>query len=366
MNKILFYISSLNRGGAERVLLSVMNYCRQRYEVVLLTDVYAEDEYDLPVNIRRICLAEQKKFSNSRYPAMLQRLYAIRQICQKEKPQLAIAFMSSSGIRLEAATIFLRLKTAVAIRNNPLEDLAQKRKRKIFLWALKKADSVIFQMNSQKEVFDSAIQKKSVVILNPVSEQFCSTGPVERRNDKIVTVGRLYDYKNHALLIRSFSEIKKDFPQMKLYLYGEGPYRMETEKLVKELGLEGEVLLPGAVTDVAGAIKDATLFVLPSDTEGMPNTLIEAMVLGLPVISTDCPCGGPGTLIQDEENGLLVPVNGQQKLTKAMRKILADHMYAEKLGENARQLQHFCNEKTISNQWITFIEELAEPKQVKN
>lgn len=358
MSKILFYISSLNRGGAERVLLSVVDFCKEKHEVVLLTDVYADDEYNLPDDVKRICIADICKKRMHRYVAALYRIFLIRKICKSEKAELAIAFMSSSGIRLEFATIFMRIKTAISIRNNPLHELNHKWRRKLLIFALKRTDGVIFQMSSQKELFDKKIQEKSIVILNPANKEFCEVASTEERRNEIVTVGRLYDYKNQSLLINSFYDIKDIFPNMKLYIYGEGDYREQLEKHIKQLSLEEKVFLPGAVSNVVDKIKDAKLFVLPSDTEGMPNTLIEAMLLGLPVISTDCPCGGPRSLIEHGENGLLVPTGDRIALTKAIKSILDDDEFASKIGEKAREIIKLCDGKVICMQWLDYIEKI--------
>jgi len=359
MTKILFYISSLNRGGAERVLLSVIEFCKKEYEVVLLTDVYAEDEYPLPEDVKRICLADNNaNKKRNRISATLYRLFAIRKACKKEKVKLAVAFMSSSGIRLEVATIFMGIKTAIAIRNNPMDELQDKKSRILLLSSLKSTDGVIFQMESQKELFDKKIQEKSVVIYNPANEQFCNTEFNGESKNKIVTVGRLFDYKNQGLLIDAFSDIRKKFPDMKLYIYGEGEYREELERQIISLGLEESAFLPGAASNVAEEIKDAKLFVLPSDTEGMPNTLIEAMLLGLPVISTDCPCGGPKALIRDGENGLLVPVRNKEALVKAMMQVLDNETFAKELGTKAKDIIKLSDRKVISRQWLDYIGKL--------
>lgn len=362
MAKVLFYISSLNRGGAERVLLSVIEFCKESHDVVLLTDVYADDEYILPNGVNRICLADDKADNKNRIWAALRRLLAIRKVCKKEKSELAIAFMSSVGVRLMAATLLMPIKTAIAIRNNPLDELQSGVRRKLLLNALKRTDGVIFQMNSQKELFDKKIQNKSTVIFNPISEQFCNVNRSAVNKNKIVTVGRLFDYKNQSLLIDSFCKIKKIFPDIKLYIYGEGDYRKELEKKIKQLCLEKDVFLPGAVSNIVNEIIDAQLFVLPSDTEGMPNTLIEAMVLGIPVVSTDCPCGGPRTLIEDGKNGLLVPVRDQQALTQAMIKVLEDEKFAEQIGANARNIITLCDRSVIRKKWIDYVDCLLSGK----
>lgn len=359
MNTILFYISSLNRGGAERVLLKVMNFCKTQYRVVLLTDWYADDEYELPKDIKRICIQDLQKKKLNRYLLAMQRLWKIRCVCKKEYATAAIAFMGSSGIRLEIATMLMKVHTAIAIRNDPTDELKDKKRRYMLLRAMHKTDGVIFQFEGQKAYFDVRIQKKSVVICNPANEAFCNVNYTGKKENKIVTVGRLYDYKNQTLLIEAFDDLKEEFPEFKLYIYGEGEYRSELERLIRELKLRGRVFLPGAVRDVVTAIQDAKLFVLPSDTEGMPNTLMEAMLIGLPVVSTDCPCGGPRTLIEDGKNGILVPVGDRQELVSAMRKVLSDDVFASQIGTRAKKLIDCCNEQVIEKQWLSFLKNIV-------
>lgn len=99
--------------------------------------------------------------------------------------------------------------------------------------------------------------------------------------------------KNHALLIKAFATISDRYPDYRLVIYGDGPLRQQLETLVEDLGMADKVSLPGYTTFVREKMEQASLFVLTSDWEGMPNALIEAMALGVPCISTDCKGGGP-------------------------------------------------------------------------
>jgi glycosyltransferase involved in cell wall biosynthesis len=146
------------------------------------------------------------------------------------------------------------------------------------------------------------------IIPNPINPEF-NVKPFSGKRRKIITsVGRLSEQKNQHVLIEAFSRIEKDFPDYELVIYGEGNLRETLENQIKTLKLENKVKLPGVKKNIKNEIYDCSLFVLPSLYEGMPNALMEAMALGLPVISTDCPCGGPRFLIHNY-NGLLVKVN---------------------------------------------------------
>ena len=106
-------------------------------------------------------------------------------------------------------------------------------------------------------------------------------------------------------------------------------------------------------------IVGSSLYVLSSDYEGMPNSLMEALALGLPCISTDCPCGGPAMLIQPGQNGLLVPVGNQKALQEAIRKVLDHPEYAAGLGHAARGIREQVNEKLIVSKWELIIKKMT-------
>ena len=105
-------------------------------------------------------------------------------------------------------------------------------------------------------------------------------------------------------------------------------------------------------------LADAALCVLPSDYEGMPNALIEAMVLGLAVIATDCPCGGAAMLIEDGISGLLVPVGDEKGLAQAMERVLMDESLAETMAENAGKTADKVNPLTVYEEWKEYVEAL--------
>ena len=111
----------------------------------------------------------------------------------------------------------------------------------------------------------------------------------------------------------------------------------------------------GSCGQVAEAIGEAGIFVLSSDVEGMPNALLEAMALGLACVSTDCPCGGPRTVIKDGENGLLIPVGDTDALTRALRRIMDDPELEERLGVNAAKIKEDLEPKKVNQMWMDYI-----------
>lgn len=136
----------------------------------------------------------------------------------------------------------------------------------------------------------------------------------------IVAAGRLVPQKNFPLLLRAFARLRQQRPA-RLLIFGEGPKRSELEALAGSLGIGNDLAMPGFVANPYAAFARASLFVLSSDCEGLPNVLIEAMACGCPVVSTDCP-SGPLEILQGGRWGELVPPNDSEALSAAMLRTL--------------------------------------------
>lgn len=350
--KIMFYINSLSHGGAERVMCNLANFFASKgHDCTLVTSFKQEWEYECDKKVKRINLFE------TYLKGVLKRNYrltkALRKTLKTDKPDVLISFMAEPNFRALFATIGLKTKTVISIRNDPNKEYPNFIFRFLAKHLYKRADGVVFQTEDAKRWFPKSIQKKSTIIFNPVNQVFFETAfDGDRKN--IVTTGRLVPQKNHELLIKAFSLIASQIEE-NLYIYGEGELRTKLEGLVKKLNLEDRVFLPGAVKDVANTIKSAKLFVLSSDYEGMPNALMEALTLGIPCISTDCPCGGSKMLIENGVNGILVSTNCEQELADKMLYILSNYEKAKFMGENSKVRAEEYRNDNICMQWEVFV-----------
>ena len=199
-----------------------------------------------------------------------------------------------------------------------------------------------------------------MILKNSLNPAFIRENYNGDREKKIVAVGRVDANKNHEMIIKAFAEIASAYPDYKLIIYGEGELRQKLIEFAADLGLEGRVELPGSIANVADAIHKASVFVLSSYSEGMPNTLLEAMALGIPVISTDCPPGGPGELIDHGENGLLTPPGDCNRLAENLQKLLDNIDYAKKMGENASKVKDEFNPGVINRTWKNYLEKIMQ------
>jgi len=103
---------------------------------------------------------------------------------------------------------------------------------------------------------------------------------------------------------------------------------------------------------------NASLFAFSSNDEGLPNALLEAMALGLPVVATDCPCGGPATVIRHGENGLLIPVGDMRAMEAAINRLIEEPEFADTIAKEAKKICDDLNSASIVNQWCDYIEQV--------
>ena len=171
----------------------------------------------------------------------------------------------------------------------------------------------------------------------------------------VVTCGRLNEQKNHKMLIEAVEKVVQNNKDVCLHIYGDGDLKNELEQLIENKDLKGVVVLKGATTDVESVLASADIFVMSSDYEGMPNALMEALAVGVPCISTDCPCGGPRMLIKEGENGCLVPVNDSVQMANVLEKLLINQDFKYKLGEKARERALEYRPEKIFREWLDFI-----------
>ena len=356
---LLFYINSLHRGGAQRVMVQLAGrFAEAGWKTVLVSSYREEDEYPLPEGVERVVI-EQEKTRAGALRRNLSRITALRRLLLQYRPAALISFMAEPNFRAVLAARGLPVKVIVSVRNDPEKEYAGRLFRFVGQRILPLADGCVFQTAAQRAWFPEKLRKKSAVIMNQADARFFDR-PARKEPRDIVAVGRLTAQKNHALLIRAYAALGP--VEDRLLIYGEGELRAELEALIRELGLEGRVLLPGLSEDVARDIENAKLFVLPSDYEGMPNALLEAMALGLACISSDCPCGGPKELIADGVSGLLFPVGDREALSACLRRLLEDDETRRALARAAREKAEDFRPEAVFGRWENYVQSVIDGK----
>lgn len=154
-----------------------------------------------------------------------------------------------------------------------------------------------------------------------------------------------------------------DGMNVKWYIYGDGSLRDELDALIRKYHLESSMFLMGTSNQIGKELEKADCFVLSSHYEGLPNALMEAMVMGIPCVATDCPCGGPGELIQNRDNGLLVKNEDPEELCSAVKEVLCDTKLSDHISRNCIRLRDKVEVGNIVKQWMDFIEEVMGEKR---
>jgi len=360
MKRIILFISSLQKGGSERVMVNLAEYFQeQKYDVILVTQYQREKEYCISPKIRRVYSEpDASMLEGGRIRNFCVRFRTLRRLWKTYRPDVILSFLGKNNLMAVAAAAFLPIKVAVSVRGEPTMEYQGKFMQFIAKTVFRFADGVILQTEQAGQFFPRAVRRKSVILANPLNPQFTERKVCANREDLIVAAGRLDENKNHVMLIHAFGRIAEEYPTVKLVIYGEGELRTKLEMLIAEKGLTDRISMPGNVNDIADRIGRARIFTLTSNTEGMPNSIMEAMALGIPVIATDCPCGGPATLIEHGVNGLLVPVGDAFALADAFRRIFEDREFEQKLRENARRITETLAPEQVNKKWEDYLNQL--------
>lgn len=382
--KIFFITNAMGKGGAERVICNLTSYLSNKHEITIISVNNTYVAYNLDSKIKYYTLddeytdiysnnSQNKKNINFLLKKMKTFFYRVKKLNkykEKLKPDIIVAFTPTPSFITLISNKIKKVPTIVSIRNDPRKEFGNKKNYILMKLLYPKCNGFVFQTNEAKEYFDKKIQKKSEIIPNPINPIFIEKSYQKNRNKEIVSVGRLEKQKNQKILIEAFANIASKYNEYKLIIYGEGKLREELQELIKKLNLSNKVFLPGNVENIKEKIYKAEMFVLSSEYEGMPNALMEAMALGVPVISTDCPCGGPKFLIKNNINGILVENKNKYELINAIEKIILNPNESKILGINASKISETLNPDIINRRWENYIEKILtqdiEENKIKN
>ena len=359
--KISFVTRNLSAGGAERVIAQLAQYmCEKEVQCEIITIDQKEIFYPIPSEVKNYQIGKK---SNNKISDKFLKYWTLRSYIKLSKPDVVLAMPEEIGIYVIPALLGTGIPVVVSERNNPWVMPWKKVTRVMRKIFYPFAKGFVFQTKEAASFFSQSIRNRGVVLPNPLDLERIPEPFYGEREKEIVGVGRLEPQKNFSLLIKAFAKFHQTHPDYKLTIYGEGSKRNELENLAQSLLPKSSYSFPGKSKDLLNQIKKAKMFVLSSDFEGMPNVLIEAMAVGMPVVATDCPSGGPKELIRDGENGLLVPVNDVEAMACAMSKIADSEEYAKILSYNALEVKKKLDSNIVSEKWLSYLREIGENSQ---
>ncbi len=354
MKNLMIVTRSMRAGGAERVIAQLVKYLDQmKIQCFIVTVDDAEVFYDLPPGIKIYPIGKK---SPKLYKDKILKYKAVRRLALCLRPDLVLALPEDIGVYVIPALLFTRIPVVVSERNNPWMMPWKKETRFLRRLFYPLGAGFIFQTERAAGFFPVRIRKKGIVLPNPLDLERIPPPWADQRLKEIVSSGRLEEQKNFPLIIRAFAKFYPQHPDYVLKIYGEGNLREELKILAVSCLPQGAYSFPGSTRELLEKIRGAAMFVLSSDYEGMPNVLIEAMSMGMPVIATDCPSGGPASLIDNGQNGLLVPVNDEEALVEAMLRLAESKELAAMLGTNALLIKKRLDAVVVVEQWRKYLD----------
>ena len=351
--RVLLVSATLEGGGAERQLSELANYWAARDVTVTLvtwTGADATDFFRLHSRVRRVRLnvvSDERGFLR-RFAFNVRRIRSLRRVLLAERPTAVLSFLTETNVLTILAALGLRTRLVISERANPAFDTTVSRVWSALRRCLySRSDLVVAQTHAAAQWVASNCGARTRVIRNvlrilPVLER--------EREPLIVAVGRLARQKGFDLLVRAFSQVAADFPRWSVAILGEGTERKSLLQLSSDLGVADRVVLIGQVEDVDSWLARAAVVVQPSRFEGFPNALLEAMGMGVAVISADCP-SGPSDLIEDGVNGRLVPVEDVGALSAALRQLLSGPDVRARFGREAAKVREQFHPDRIMAEW---------------
>lgn len=368
--KIAFHLNCLEQGGAERVVTNLADqFAKEGYEVLIATEWYGENEFQTDRRVRRVHVGlqtgDEKK---SRVMQFLLRVKYLRRFMKTERPDVLIAFAQRANYRALMASWGTKVPVIISVRTDPAghyDALADKLQIPLLF---PRAAGCVFQTEGQREFFAPYLQENSRIILNPLNDKYIGVPRPQKRKKEVVQSGRLVDFKNQPMLLEAFMEVHKKHPDYSLKIYGGDSFdgtKEILEDIIRKHNAEEYIKLMGASDTLEKDLADAAVYAFSSDWEGLPNALIEAMALGLPIVATDCPCGGPRTVMEDGVSGILIPIKDQRALADGINRLIENPEYAEELGCNAAKIAGIANGKAIFEKWRDYIEEICMDKDKK-
>lgn len=381
MKNIVFWVNNLGKGGAQRVTSVLANRLIKDNNV---TVVYRDSDscvYDIDPKIKTVFIKDyqnnhtpnfaqkkeniifriKRRFLKGKELKKLNKLYYFYQVPASwfkryldENPcDVIYSFMVGPNINL--TMVKTNAKTILSERNYPAVPLLETDPVEVRNKYYPKGDIIVFQTEEMKNMFSPEVVKKSVVIPNPIKENLPL--PFEGERQKIIANYCSLDrpQKNLQYLFKAFDMVAEKYPDYKLVVYGYGELNPVAREALETAKNKEKITVLPFDPNLHEKIKDYAMFVMTSDFEGMPNSLIEAMGIGLPVISTDCKGGGAKALINNHKNGIIVPRDDINAVADAIEFYIENPEKAKEYAKEALKVREELSVDKIAEKWLALI-----------
>jgi len=365
--RILHIIPNFGEGGAERLVVDLMEATNKEQFEIMAVSLYPESGTILEKEIRK--KGFRVYFLNKHRGVDLRMVLHLYRLFRFLRPDIVHTHRYVLRYTL-LPTVFCR----IPIRVHTVHNLAQKEVDfigKVVHWIAFHFGKVVpisisYEVaNSIKYIYGKGIY--TPVIYNGIRtiRFVLNTKPENsKKNLVLLHIGRFSPQKNHLLLIQAFAMVIKENPAIQLWLVGDGPLRPVVEKEVLEKGLKEKVIFFGIREDIPELLAYSDILVLSSDYEGVPLTILEAMTAGKPVVATAV--GGVPELIKDGITGILIPARDPEALAKNILRLSRDPELRKHIGNNAQKyaLKHFDISRIAKEYEMLYLKLLKKRKKI--
>lgn len=357
MKKILFIISSMSNGGAEKVISRISACLAEKgYDVNLLTFYKTKGEYNIDERVKRVFLinGNESLFKSLNH---LRRVRLLRKKIKSINPDIIFPFLNFVCIYTFFSSFFSKYLKRIVFTDRSNRNILSKKRIIVNDFCLLFIRRILVQNNGQKLSLPKRYQKKVTIIANPVDEKYFNYSKIFNNNcNKIISIGRLADQKDYPLAINAFNNILKKYSHLTYHIFGKGEDEKKIKALIEELGLQDKVILEGFASNINDIYENADLFLMTSKFEGLPNALAESLSIGIPCISSNCDFG-PCDLIENDDMGILVDEHTVDAFEKAILHMIDNYsLYVSKSNEIREIMKRKYSLDVIINEWIKLIE----------
>ena len=344
--RIAIVASSAGGGGAERVAVNIANWLVKKGETVLYIAAVKDNiEYVLSQQVDYVFVKQVR-------PRSAFRSIQIAAVAKKWQADVVLSFL----LKEMAFAELIKIPVVVSLRFNPLSPVGLKRSKEIN-HAFTHARAIVFQTKMARELYPEYIDK-SYVIGNPVSSSI-PDWDIKKSNNRFIAIGRLEKVKNYEMMIRAFSKFASYHEGYELDIYGDGSQKEELVHLIESCRMSDRIHLLGNSSDIYEIMSLAYGFIQTSDSEGLSNSMLEALCIGVPVICTDCQIGGPREYIENDVNGVLIAVGDEVPLVNALEKMISSDEFRHGVSVNAKKLKNKLIGDGIYEKWYKCLTESA-------
>jgi glycosyltransferase involved in cell wall biosynthesis len=367
--KVLFVIADLSGGGAQKVLVTILHHLDRRQFIPMLVISHERGEFlaELDPDVKVYFLERKGKYSFFRL------VFRLARILRDERPEIAMSLLFHANVLLVLARMFAWFSGAKVILSEHISRIGYDHDW-VGRWMIRIlypfATRIVAVSKGVKEDLSNyfAIAGRQIeVIYNPVDLERIAESARMESNGKpetgggpvVVAVGRMINIqKGFDVLLKAFRQVRMNASSQLVFI-GDGPDRAFLEEMASDLGVKEDVRFLGFQINPYKYMARSTVFAFPSIYEGFGCVLVEAMSLGLPVVSTDCP-HGPSEIITQESCGLLVPVGDENALARALLHLLQDDGIREKMAVEAKNRAESFSAKHIVRQYEKMFSGLTE------